>query len=573
MQEGDWAGTFDSQPGWVRSQARAFGGWLNAYLPPDKQARVNYLSQDLASGVVLHAAVSALEPVAFTAICNPPANKFKKIENFQTLLEFLKTRSLHIDLDPYTLVDPEVNLKSLLALCYQLIVRYSGPAGEVSLSPPKRDSEKKKKRKPTKKETQPQHIKDTLRAWVSKKVGQNVRNFEHDWSDGLLFCDLVHALVPGAAKTKRFKPNEKKVKANCVHAFQLAESHLGVPQLLDPDLIAEGVVDDQSVLAYVSLLQRFSQGDERCKSPTGKAPHLRPISPPPAKPVRASLTQGTPVEIVGYQRAIFSQPDFSYRVDGWKGLSVKTSCRFLTNEEQMGKSDPLVAFFERTDLTSSLIDQVPLAGDGWSIVGATEWVRDSANPDFKLSVNLFYNSNQVGDVEYKCAVYDVDKKQLLDSDLVAYAFVRLSSLISVCGTEERLTLPLFSAKDGSQTGAEVVLYGTAQNIEAPELIHELADLASQFQAKFGPSANEVEWVAALGSLSRPEICRFAHSSSLNMTPVSGDVGHLLGQVTHLFQAQQHISYGVCTAPRRLTIVQEEVARLRRDLSLVTSHEQ
>eukprot|EP00808_Paulinella_micropora_P024170 g11241.t1 len=556
----------DSQPGWVRSQARAFAGWLNAHLTDDEKVRLSHLNEDLASGVVLHSLLRSMEPKYFTAKCNVPSNKFKKIENFQTLLEFLKTKqTIRVELDPYTLVDPQVNLKSLLALCYQLIVCYSvSPSQSAPPTPVKqggsKNSRKKKKRKSKKK----LDGKEALLAWVSDKAGQNVTDFEHAWSDGLLFCDLVHALVP-EADVKRFKPKAKEVKANCLHAFQLAERHLGVPQLLDADLIAEGVVDDQSIHAYVSLLQRFATGDKRCKSPASKD---APTSPPRGAS-RVSLPEGTPVQIHGYVKPVIWQADFSYRVDGWKKLSLHFSCRSFSNQSQLGQSDPLLAVFERADLSLEAIYDVPLTGQGWRLVGETEWLKGDNEVKFQKPVSLFYNSHQAGDVEYKCALYDVQKQQVEDADAVGYAFVSLSSLISACVSGQSVTFPLLAMQDQSDTGSEVTIQGTAQNVEAPAVITPLAQLASQFQSKFGSGGGTgVEWLAAIGSLQRPELCSFAHSPALNMKEVSAEVATALDHTTHLLQARQRVSYGVCTAPRRLLIVQEEIARLKRDIALV-----
>ena len=40
---------------------------------------------------------------------------------------------------------------------------------------------------------------------------------------------------------------------NLAAAFELAEKHLGIPKLLDPQEVSEGNVDERSLVLYISL--------------------------------------------------------------------------------------------------------------------------------------------------------------------------------------------------------------------------------------------------------------------------------------------------------------------------------
>ena len=57
--------------------------------------------------------------------------------------------------------------------------------------------------------------------------------------------------IDSAARAARFAPSDDDPCANFAHAFALAESVFGVPQLLDPD-DPECCGDEQSMLTYLS---------------------------------------------------------------------------------------------------------------------------------------------------------------------------------------------------------------------------------------------------------------------------------------------------------------------------------
>lgn len=81
------------------------------------------------------------------------------------------------------------------------------------------------------------NLEKTLLAWCRKIVqnyeGVDIKNFTTSWSDGLAFNALLH----------RWKPNlfdfnaiaRKHPNARLDHAFKLAQEHLGIERLLDPE--------------------------------------------------------------------------------------------------------------------------------------------------------------------------------------------------------------------------------------------------------------------------------------------------------------------------------------------------
>ncbi|KAG7246746.1 hypothetical protein CRUP_013511, partial [Coryphaenoides rupestris] len=76
-----------------------------------------------------------------------------------------------------------------------------------------------------------------LLRWVqqtaTKHLGIEVKDFGPSWRTGLAFFAVIHALRPNLVDLDRIqrRPNRDNLR----EAFSLAESKLGIPQLLDPE--------------------------------------------------------------------------------------------------------------------------------------------------------------------------------------------------------------------------------------------------------------------------------------------------------------------------------------------------
>eukprot|EP01120_Amphizonella_sp_Union-15-10_P001175 TRINITY_DN1122_c0_g1_i3.p1 TRINITY_DN1122_c0_g1~~TRINITY_DN1122_c0_g1_i3.p1 ORF type:complete len:890 (-),score=244.97 TRINITY_DN1122_c0_g1_i3:53-2398(-) len=99
--------------------------------------------------------------------------------------------------------------------------------------------------------------KEGLLLWVQKKTkpydNVDVKNFHTSFQDGLAFCALIHAHRPDLIDYKSLTKANKK--ENLQLAFSIAEKHLDVPAILDPeDIVSIPKPDERSIMTYVAAL-------------------------------------------------------------------------------------------------------------------------------------------------------------------------------------------------------------------------------------------------------------------------------------------------------------------------------
>src|SRR5262245_61925711 len=104
-------------------------------------------------------------------------------------------------------------------------------------------------------------LEESLLKWVREQTagyeGVNVTDFKYSFGDGLAFAALIHkydpTLINYDALDKKDKSKENKA-AILNKAFDIAESKMAIPKLLDVDELIAGDPDERSVQLYVSLV-------------------------------------------------------------------------------------------------------------------------------------------------------------------------------------------------------------------------------------------------------------------------------------------------------------------------------
>ena len=99
----------------------------------------------------------------------------------------------------------------------------------------------------------------------------NILNMSTSWRNGLGFCAIIHHFRPELLDFDNLDPDD--VYSNNELAFSVAEQHLGIPSLLDPqDMVECELIDRLSILTYLSqFYQAFHGSTAGQKSTSSKS--------------------------------------------------------------------------------------------------------------------------------------------------------------------------------------------------------------------------------------------------------------------------------------------------------------
>ncbi|KAF7795394.1 hypothetical protein EIP86_006552 [Pleurotus ostreatoroseus] len=165
--------------------------------------------------------------------------RVQKAENVNKALEFIHSRGVKLtNIGPEDIIDG--NTKLILGMIWTLILRFTiADISEEGLS-----------------------AKEGLLLWCQRKTEPykefEVQDFSQSWSSGLALCALIHCHRPDLLNYDKLDKSDRH--ANTRLAFQVAEEHLGIPQLLEvADLCDTARPDERSVMTYVaSYFHAFS---------------------------------------------------------------------------------------------------------------------------------------------------------------------------------------------------------------------------------------------------------------------------------------------------------------------------
>ncbi|KAF6734216.1 Spectrin beta chain, non-erythrocytic 1 [Oryzias melastigma] len=215
-------------------QKKTFTKWVNSHLSR-VSCRITDLYLDLRDGRML---IKLLEVLSGERLPKPTKGRMRIhcLENVDKALQFLKEQRVHLEnMGSHDIVDG--NHRLTLGLIWTIILRFQ--IQDISVE----TEDNKEKRS----------AKDALLLWCQMKTAGypnvNIHNFTTSWRDGMAFNALIHKHRPDLIDFDKLK--KSNAHYNLQNAFNLAEQHLGLTRLLDPEDISVDHPDEKSVITYV----------------------------------------------------------------------------------------------------------------------------------------------------------------------------------------------------------------------------------------------------------------------------------------------------------------------------------
>ncbi|KAN0064329.1 alpha-actinin [Thecaphora frezii] len=222
----------DQDRGWEEVQAKTFTKWLNTKLESRRIPPMTSLATDLSDGVKLVQLMEIMGDVSLGRYYKTPRMRVQMAENVNLALEFIKSRGVVLtNVGAEDIVDG--NLKLILGMIWTLILRFTiADISEEGVT-----------------------AKEGLLLWCQRKTAPykevDVQNFSGSFKDGLALCALIHRHRPDLLNYDALPKSDPHACTR--HAFEVAEQHLGIPQLLDvEDLCDRAKPDERSVMTYVA---------------------------------------------------------------------------------------------------------------------------------------------------------------------------------------------------------------------------------------------------------------------------------------------------------------------------------
>ncbi|XP_062864868.1 spectrin beta chain, non-erythrocytic 1-like isoform X1 [Trichomycterus rosablanca] len=221
-------------------QKKTFTKWVNSHLAR-VSSRITDLYMDLRDGRML---IKLLEVLSGERLPKPTKGRMRIhcLENVDKALQFLKEQRVHLEnMGSHDIVDG--NHRLTLGLIWTIILRFQ--IQDISVET--EDSKEKKS------------AKDALLLWCQMKTAGypnvNVHNFTTSWRDGMAFNALIHKHRPDLIDFDKLK--KSNAHYNLQNAFNLAEQHLGLTKLLDPEDISVEHPDEKSIITYVVTFYHY----------------------------------------------------------------------------------------------------------------------------------------------------------------------------------------------------------------------------------------------------------------------------------------------------------------------------
>ncbi len=243
-QADDWDRSTVLDPMWEIQQTKTFTAWCNSHLRKSG-TQIEEISKDFCNGLKL---INLLEVISGERLQKPEKGKMRvhKISNVQKALDYIQSKGVRlVSIGAEEIVDS--NLKMTLGMIWTIILRFA--IQDISV--------------------EEMTAKEGLLLWCQRKTEpyKNVRvnNFDTSWKDGLAFCALIHRHRPDLLDYNSLSKDDPQ--KNLELAFEVAEKHLDIPKMLDPqDIINTAKPDERSIMTYVSCYYHAFAGAQQAEN-------------------------------------------------------------------------------------------------------------------------------------------------------------------------------------------------------------------------------------------------------------------------------------------------------------------
>ncbi|XP_039507076.1 alpha-actinin-2 isoform X2 [Pimephales promelas] len=244
IQEDEWDRDMLLDPAWEKQQRKTFTAWCNSHLRK-AGTQIENIEEDFRNGLKL---MLLLEVISGERLPKPDRGKmrFHKIANVNKALEYITSKGVKlVSIGAEEIVDG--NVKMTLGMIWTIILRFA--IQDISVE-----------------ETS---AKEGLLLWCQRKTAPyrnvNIQNFHINWKDGLAFCALIHRHRPDLIDYSKL--NKDDPLGNLSLALEIAEKHLDIPKMLDPeDIINTPKPDERAIMTYVSCFYHAFAGAEQAET-------------------------------------------------------------------------------------------------------------------------------------------------------------------------------------------------------------------------------------------------------------------------------------------------------------------
>jgi actinin alpha len=245
------SGSAQAEAARERMQEKSFRTWMNMHLAKHKMA-ITDITTDFADGIRLIKLVETISEETLGKYHKNPVSKIQKVENLNLPIKyinsFVASVGIRNEYSAENILDEDKAF--ILGMIWTLILRFS--INEIS------EGE--------------MTAKEGLLLWAKKKVkeGSNgtveITNFHTSWQNGMAFNALINAFRPDlldAACGGFSTLNKDKKLENLNQAFDLADSKLNIPKILDAEDMVSMRPDEKSVMTYVSMFWKEFAANKR----------------------------------------------------------------------------------------------------------------------------------------------------------------------------------------------------------------------------------------------------------------------------------------------------------------------